>query len=188
MSINRNRYRDFVTVCSFYVVSGQGLIAKQNAPAKCFNRIQIINNFGPHFTGIFTFQLVVVLFPQIDQVLLFGVWKCLIFSGFFPLTRSCCAFTAFFETLLHRSAGTFDLRLTLLKVLKVEVLWLCLWLWLVAVELRSVIVNIVILLMFAKERILIFSSWIHLEMAVNGGFGGKRGHAHIILLGINYEI
>ena len=151
-------------------------------------RIQIINNFGPHFTGIFTFQLVVVLFPQIDQVLLFGVWKCLIFSGFFPLTRSCCAFTAFFETLLHRSAGTFDLRLTLLKVLKVEVLWLCLWLWLVAVELRSVIVNIVILLMFGKERILIFSSWIHLEMAVNGGFGGKRGHAHIILLGINYEI
>jgi len=43
--------------------------------------------------------------------------------------------------------------------------------------------------MFGKERILIFSSWIHLGMAVNGGFGGKRGHAHnIILLDINYEI
>ena len=34
MSINRNRYRDFVTVCSFYVVSGQGLIAKQNVSRK----------------------------------------------------------------------------------------------------------------------------------------------------------
>ena len=82
-------------------------------------------------------------------------------------------------------------RIRLLRIMETLTqlwLWLCLWLWLVAVELRSVIVNIVILLMFGKERILIFSSWIHLEMAVNGGFGGKRGHAHIILLGINYEI
>lgn len=37
-SLNQNRYQDFVWQCvPFYVVSGQGLIAKQNAPTKCFN-------------------------------------------------------------------------------------------------------------------------------------------------------
>ena len=50
-------------------------------------------NFSPHFTGIFTFQLVVVLLPQIDQISLFGMRKCLIFCAF-PLTRSFCAFIA----------------------------------------------------------------------------------------------
>ena len=113
------------------------------------SRIQIIHNFAPHFTGIFTFQLVVVLLPQIDQISLFGMRKCLIFCAF-PLTRSFCAFIAFCGALWsdwnfvswinipHRSASAFDLWTLWLTLRKVVVLWKCLWLLLVA--LRSIIV------------------------------------------------
>ena len=54
------------------------------------SRIQIIHNFIPHSMGIFNFQLVVALLPQIDQISLFGIRKGLIFWAF-PLTRLLCA-------------------------------------------------------------------------------------------------